>query len=150
MKRVLLLTSLVLFASLVTNGQANKDRDTKRDTKVAEELRGLIQVWDKALVNNDVATMDRLLAVEFAFVGGANKVAYLTSLKPNPDTAVESAVSTQIEVQVYGDTAVLTGLDTINGNSKGVPFMAKWLYMDVWLKRSGRWQCVKTFATEAR
>jgi len=146
MRYVFTIALIVLSTALMVNGQTNKDRDAK----VAEELRGLVQAWDKALVTNDAEAMDRLLAVEFTFVGGANKVRYLASLKPNPDSVVEAAVSTQIEVQVYGETAVLTGLDTITGKSKGVPFTNKWLYMDVWVKRSGRWQCVKTFATEAR
>jgi len=106
-------------------------------------------MWDGAYVKGDTATLDRLLADEFAFVGGQKKAEYLASLKSRPAGSVDSALSTDVQVQVYGDTAVLTGLDTITGKNKGQPFAVKWLYMDVWIKRGGRWQCVKTHATLA-
>ena len=102
---------------------------------------------DEADVKGDAATLDRLLADEFAFVGGPDKAQYLASIKSkSPDTYVESAVSTDVRVQVYGDTAVVTGLDTVKGKNKGQGYENKYLYMDVWVKRSGRWQCVKTYS----
>ena len=91
-----------------------------------------------------------LLADEFAFVGGPKKAEYLASFKTRPVDAVRSAVSTDIQVQVYGDTAVLVALDTISGQNKGQPQVTKWLYMDVWVKRDGRWQCVKTYSSAAK
>jgi len=63
---------------------------------------------------------------------------------------IDSAVSSDIQVQVYGDTAVLIGLDTITGNTKGQTYLTKWLYMDVWIKRNGRWECVKTYSSQAK
>ena len=68
----------------------------------------------------------------------------------SPDSFIESAVSSNVQVQVYGDMAVLTGLDTIKGKNKGQPYTSKYLYMDVWIKRGGRWQCVKTYSALAR
>jgi len=38
-------------------------------------------------------------------------------------------------------------LDTISGQNKGQPYVAKWLYTDVWVMRAGRWQCVRTHAS---
>jgi ketosteroid isomerase-like protein len=123
----------------------------ERDAKVEQELRKLVLEWDTALVKNDVATLDRLLGEEFSFVGGANKAQYLASFKSgSTDSVVESAVSTDIQIQVYGSTAVLTGLDTIKGKNKGQPYVARWLYLDVWVLRDGRWQCVKTYASQAK
>ena len=71
-------------------------------------------------------------------------------LKSKPaDLTIESAVSTGVQVQIYGSTAIVTGLDTISGKNKGEPYTNRWLYMDVWVKRSGRWQCVKTYSSLA-
>ena len=118
------------------------------DAATTEELRNLVRKWDEANVKGDVATLDSLLADEFAFVGGPDKAQYLASIKSrSSDSMIESAVSSDVQVQIYGDTAIVVGLDTIKGKNKGQAFEQKWLYLDVWVKRSGRWQCVKTYST---
>lgn len=142
------LAVFVLTLSCVSAMAQDAKRD--RDAKIEQELRKLVQSWDEAFVKGDTATLDHLLAEEFSFVGGLKKADYLASFKSRPNEAVESAVSTDIQVQVYGVTAILTGLDTITGKNKGEPYTTKWLYLDVWVKRDGRWQCVKTYSAPAR
>ena len=143
-KRCAVLVLLALCASTAV-GVTLKD-----DAKEEQALKQLVRAWDAALVKGDTATLDRLLADEFAFVGGLKKSDYLASFKTRPDDSVKSAESTDIQVQIYGDTAVLTGLDTISGQNKDGPYTSKWLYMDVWVKRDGRWRCVKTYASQAK
>ena len=146
MKLILCLLCLLVFAPVVAEAQGTKD---KRQPSVEEHLKGLVRQWDEAIVKRDTATLDRLLATEFAFVGGLKKAAYLESVKSQAPDAVTSAVSTDLEVLFYGSTAVVTGLDTMSGQNKGQPYTAKWLYTDVWVKRAGRWQCVRTHASPA-
>ena len=143
MKYVCRVILIVLTLSLVSSAQT----PPKDDAKVEQALRNLVRAWDEAYVKGDAAILNHLLADEFAFVGGPKKAEYLASFKSRPADLVDSAVSTDIQVQVYGDTAVLIGLDTISGKNKGQPYVVKWLYMDVWIRRSGRWQCVKTYAS---
>ncbi|HUQ31380.1 MAG TPA: nuclear transport factor 2 family protein [Pyrinomonadaceae bacterium] len=146
MKRILILVAAILALSPLAVGQG-KEEKSARDAKVEQELRNLVRMWDEADVKGDAATLNRLLADEFAYVGGANKAQYLTFVKSkSPDSYIESAVSDDVQVQVYGDTAVVTGLDTVKGKNKGQAYVSKWLYMDVWVKRDGRWQCVKTYS----
>jgi ketosteroid isomerase-like protein len=144
MKLSFVLIALILTFAAGVNAQSNQP------PKVEQELRGLVRAWDDAFVKGDTATLDRLLADEFAFVGGPKKADYLGSFKTRAVDSIQSAVSTDIQVQVYGDTAVVIGLDTISGQNKSVPYVSKWLYMDVWIKRDGRWQCVKTYSSAAK
>ncbi len=144
MKRALFLACALIMcacASLVV-GQA-KGKKSSRDLKVEQELRALVRQWDEADVKKDVTTLDRLLADEFAFVGGIDKKKYLAFIESG-DAGIESAVSDNVKVRVYGATAVLTGLDTIKGKRKGQEYIERYLYMDVWVKRGNRWQCVAT------
>src|ERR1051326_161252 len=145
MKRTLSILALLLASFVVTSAQVPK---LDRERKVEQELRSLVRAWDDAYVKADTATLDRLLASEFAFVGGPTKSQYLASFKSRTFVA-ESAVSTEIQVQVYGDTAVLTGLDTITGKNKDQTIVTKWLYLDVWIKRGGKWQFLKTYSMPA-
>ena len=144
MKLILCLLFLLMFTPVVAEAQGTKD---KRQPSVEEQLTSLVRQWDEAIVKRDTATLDRLLATEFAFVGGLKKAAYLESVKSQAPDAVTSAVSTDLEVLVYGGMAVVTGLDTISGQNNGQPYTAKWMYTDVWVKRAGRWQCVRTHAS---
>ena len=139
---------LVVTMPAVTQGQAKK---TTRRVAAEQQLRKLVRLWDDADVKRDTATLARLLADEFTFVAGPTKREYLDSLRSlSPDSFTESAVSTDVQVQVYGTTAIVTGVDTIAGKNKGQPYVNKWLYMDVWIKRAGRWQCVKTYPSLAK
>ena len=137
---------------VIKGGKVHK-RDTSKDQKdlgdpaEIKTLRDLVRTWDEASAKGDAETLDRLLADEFTFVGGVRKAAYLASVKAkSPDTYVESAVSDEVSVQVYGNTAVVTGVDTIKGKNRGQTFESKYLYLDVWVKRAGRWQCVKVYS----
>ena len=144
MKTILCLLWLLMFAVVVAEGQDTNDKSRAR---LEEHLKGLVRQWDEAIVKRDIAALDRLLADEFEFVGGVKKSAYLNSIKTQAADAVTSAVSTDLQVLVYENTAVVTGLDTISGQNKGQPYTSKWLYTDVWVKRAGRWQCVRTHAS---
>jgi ketosteroid isomerase-like protein len=149
MKQILVLTAIVLSVASSVWGQGTGDRS--RDKKTEQELRAWVRAWDEANVKGDASVIGQLLADEFVFVGGPTKREYIASLKiKSPDSYVESAISENVTVQVYGNTAVVTGLDTITGKNKGQAYTNRWLFMDVWIKKSGRWQCVKTYSTLAK
>ena len=137
---------------VVKGGKVHK-RDTSKDQRdigdPAEiaKLRELVRAWDEATVKGDATTLDRLLAAEFTFVGGVRRAAYLDFIKAkSADTYVESAVSENVQAQIYGDTAVVTGVSVAKGKNRGQPYETRYLYMDVWVKRDGRWQCVKVYS----
>ena len=143
--RIVLTVITITLWMLVTPAYANQDR--KSDTE--QELRKLVQTWDEAYVKGDTETLGRLLADEFAFVGGAKKADYLASFKTRKANSILSAVSTDVQVQTYDDMAIVTGVDAITVKNAGQDLLTKWLYMDVWVKRGGRWQCVKTYSAPA-
>jgi hypothetical protein len=70
MKTTLSILALLLASFAVAPGQ---DPKPNSDGKVEQELRNLVRTWDDAYVKGDTATLDRLLAPEFAFVGGPKK-----------------------------------------------------------------------------
>jgi ketosteroid isomerase-like protein len=143
MKTALTVITILLFA-FVAPTYANNDRTPDAE----QELRKLVQSWDEAFVKKDTETLNRLLADEFEFVGGVKKADYLASFKTRKANIL-SAVSTDIQVQVYDDMAIVTGIDAITIKDVAQDLLTKWLYMDVWVKRGGRWQCVKTYSAPA-
>jgi ketosteroid isomerase-like protein len=130
--------AIFILLSFALHGSAHKDDPE-------QELRNLVATWDNAYVKSDTETLGRLLADEFEFVGGAKKADYLASFKTRK-WKVQSAVSSDLKVQIYADMAIVTGLDTITIEDADQNQVTKWLYLDVWIKRGGRWQCVKTYS----
>jgi len=54
---------------------------------------------------------------------------------------------TDMKVHVYGDTAIVTGLNTTKGTFKGKDTSGAYRFTDVFVKRDGRWQVVATRAS---
>ena len=139
MKRIFIL-ALVLASVSLANAQTGPSH---RNEKVENELKELVRQWDAATVKRDVKTLDRLLAAEFT-LSGTPKAGYLAFVG-SPDTVIDSAVSDNFDVRVYGDVGVLIANDTITSRKKdGTKVVEVYRYIDVWVKRDGRWQCVAT------
>lgn len=144
MKRICALVLLVIASASLASGQDKKDY---RDEKVERELKELVRVWDAAIVGRDAATLDRLLADEFT-LSGVPKARYLEFVKS--PAGIVSAVSDNFDVRVYKDMAVLIAVDTIKSKRDGVEVVERYRFIDVWVKRGGRWQCVSTESCEIK
>lgn len=145
MKKLVAIFFLSIASLLAVQAQS---QGTHRDEKVAAELIALVREWDAAIVKHDSATLDRLLAAEFA-LSGLPKAAYLAHIKSTRNDIV-SAVSGNFDVRVYGDTATLIAVDEIKSRKDGVETTEWWRYIDVWVKRDGRWQCVVTESSKTK
>jgi ketosteroid isomerase-like protein len=139
MKRTITLFLLTIVCALTASAQIKKNYQNE---KVERELKELVRQWDSAMVNRDITTLDRILADEFT-LSGTPKTQFLAFVK-SPNTMIESAVSDNFDVRVYNHTAVLIAQDTIKSRENGAPVVNVYRYIDVWIKRAGRWQCVAT------
>lgn len=126
---------------MTINGQTTKE-DVYRNKEVEKELIRLVRLWDEAIVKQNVKTLDNLLADEFS-LSGESKRQYLEFIKTSGST-VKSAISDQFDVRVYGETAILIARDTIQSKTGEMQSINQYRYIDVWIKRDGRWQCVAT------
>jgi ketosteroid isomerase-like protein len=145
--RVLLLLFALLASSCLLSRQP-RGMERTYDIHAEDELRRLVRAWDDATAKGDADVLHRILADEFTFVGGPAKAPFLDSVRSrSAENAIESAVSGDVQVEVYGDMAIVTGLDTVKGRNKGEPFTKRWRYTDVWVRRDGRWQCIKTHSS---
>lgn len=60
-------------------------------------------------------------------VPATDKAQYLASLRSrSPDSSVESAVRDDVPVQVYGNTAIVVGVDRVKGKNRGQSYDDKW------------------------
>ena len=112
------------------------------DMKVVEDLD--IQ-YQQAVKNNDVATMDRILADDFVLVtskGDVHTKADLLKESGNGTVKYEHQEDSKRTVRIWGDTAVVTALLWEKGTEKGQSFDYKLWFSDVYVRTSGGWKYV--------
>jgi ketosteroid isomerase-like protein len=112
---------------------------------VRAEILAIENQWATAIERQDAAAFDRLAAEDFQFIDedgrALDRAQYIAARSHNPEK-VESAVQDQIEVRQYGDTAIATGRSIIRGTRARKPFVYRFRWTDVYVRRDGRWQAV--------
>ena len=73
------------------------------------------------------------------------KEEYLASIKA-PDFEPTQAVTEESNVQVYGDTAVATGIFRLKSMEKGKSTVLRQRTVRSWVKMGGTWKCVAAVA----
>jgi len=101
--------------------------------------------YQAAVKNNDVPTMDRILADDFVLVTGLGKTHGKRDLLEEARSKgmqYERQEDSQRKVRVWGDTAVVTALLWAKGTEDGKPFDYKLWFSDVYLKTEKGWRYV--------
>lgn len=144
MKRILVIGLFVVAASPFTFGQTNS-RGVAQNTKVEQEIRKLEREWFDSYVRGDRAAFDRIVADDVVITYGngsvGNKSQAIAEIKAPADSSY-SLTSDDIQVRVYGETAIVTGRVTEKGTFNGRSLNSQSGYTDVWVRRNGRWQVV--------
>ena len=118
----------------------------------AGQLLYMEMEWADADQKGDVAWFERNFADNFSGVssrtGKLNTKAEEIADVRNRKEALNSAVSSEMDVRVEGNTGIVTGVYTMKGrDEKGQPFDRRIRYTDVYVKRDGRWLVVASQGT---
>ena len=107
--------------------------------------------WDAAFLRNDTAVVETFLADEFIATyddGSRGDKARELKLVADFNQQVDSSKLDDFTVKVYGDTAVVWFTRYLVGPSKGRRLEVTFRYLDVFVWRAGRWQCVASQSTK--
>ena len=115
--------------------------------------QALMQVerdWSDAMVKGDVATVERFTADDWSMINPMgqreSRADAMASLRSG-DLDFESSNLSDLDVKLYGDTAIVTGRSTDKGKYKGMDISGEYRFTDVFVNRNGRWQAVSTTVT---
>jgi len=116
---------------------------------VEQDIIKLEQAATDAQFKKDRATLERLLADDYLYTHSNGSVLNKTqeiAESMSSDVQWTDSKLADFKVRIFGDAAVLTGRQTIQGTAKGyVPGPRR--ITDIFVKRSGRWQWVGGQAT---
>src|SRR5215471_2323770 len=144
MKWTLVLALLVLTLTSIVLGQ---ERSVSKDQRSSVE-QAIIQVDHEriqAQINADAVALDRLYAEDFIGVGPSGTVRskpQVISDFTSGTLKFQSITTDEVQVRVYENTAVETGLSTMIGQDKGKTVPRDTRFTRVWVKQQGRWRLV--------
>ncbi|MDP6452895.1 MAG: nuclear transport factor 2 family protein [SAR202 cluster bacterium] len=99
--------------------------------------------WLLAHLNCDVAALDKLMADEYAQINSDGRVVGKAEVIASFESGGrhwDEAHSDELEVRVYGESAVVIGRWQARGLNTGQAFDYSARYVSVWIWRDDRWQ----------
>jgi uncharacterized protein (TIGR02246 family) len=135
---------LTLTLASIAPGQ-EQSANTDQRSSVGQAIRQLDNERIQAQIQADAAALDRIYADDFIGVGPSGTVrtkAQVISDFTSGDLKFQSIATDDVQVRVYENTAVETGLSTMVGEDKGKAVPRDTRFTRVWVKQQGRWRLV--------
>jgi ketosteroid isomerase-like protein len=112
-----------------------------------EELIGVVNEWDRAMVENDPEAIGRYMADDWTIIGPdgsvGDKPTFLGLVKSGR-LSHDVMESDDLSIRIYGDTAVVTARGVSGGKYQGQPFREVERSTCVFVRQEGQWRCVLT------
>jgi ketosteroid isomerase-like protein len=145
MKAVAFLFSCLVATSPTIAAQGAADKTDE------QSLIRLESSWNEAFYRKDVSFLDKVLADEFIATyedGSQGDKAKELALTRDFNQHVDSSKQDEFIVKIYGETAVVWFSLHLIGPRQGQPVHVDFRYVDVFVWRADRWQCVSSHATK--
>lgn len=144
MKRLAL---AMVAALLLTGAPFAQDKSANADEIQVKQLE---RAWNQAEAKQEVQEVASLMADTLVYTDYdgtlMTKTEYLKWIV-EPDQKADHLYDEGINVQLYGDTAVATGIYRETGTNKGKAYVIRSRFTDTWIKRGGFWRCVASHST---
>jgi ketosteroid isomerase-like protein len=143
--RVTIAAVLLLAISVpaVTQNRAALDPEQTR-------ILALETAWNRAEEQKDAKALDGLLDSTLIYIDydgtQMNKAQFLASVRA-PSLHPEQIVNESMTAQMYGSTAIVTGVYREKGRAAGKPYLRRGRFIDVWVNQNGTWRCVTSQST---
>jgi len=112
----------------------------------ARHLTALEQQWNDAILRNDSTAAGAFMAAEWSEITSEGSV--LTRAEDLAELVggyhATSLRLSEIVVRVYGDAAVVSGVSEEQSAYRGKDTSGRSRWMDVWVRRAGKWVCVES------
>jgi ketosteroid isomerase-like protein len=144
MRKTFAIAVLVFAAASIASGQKQRARRPPRKS-VDEVIRQVDHERIQAQIGADAAALDRIYAADFIGIGPSGTVRAKPQVLADftsGDLKFQSITTDDVQVRVYGNTAVETGRSIMIGQDKGKAVPRDNRFTRVWIKQFGRWRLV--------
>lgn len=143
MNRILCIAMFVLTVAPPTVGQ--KQSGGTQTERVVAVIRKLDEQRIQAQIHADRKELDRIYADDFIGVGPSGTVRtkpQVISDFTSGELNFQSITTDDVQIRIYGNTALETGRSTMIGKDKGKAVPRDNRFTRVWVKQQGRWRLV--------
>ena len=144
MRWTLVIAVLPLTLTSIALGQeSSASKDQRRS--IEQAIIQLDHERIQAQISADATALDRIYAEDFIGVGPSGTVRTKTQVISDftsGDLKFQSITTDEVQVRVYENTAVETGLSTMVGQDKGKTVPRDTRFTRVWVKQQGSWRLV--------
>ena len=144
MTRTLVIAALALTATSIALGQEQSASRDQRSS-VEQAIRQLDNERIQAQIGADAVALDRIYSDDFIGVGPSGTVRTKPQVISDFTSGAlkfQSITTDEVQVRVYENTAVETGLSTMVGQDKGKAVPRDTRFTRVWVKQGGHWRLV--------
>jgi ketosteroid isomerase-like protein len=141
--RSLVIAVLAVALAPLVMAQEQSTTETQRST-IEQAIKQLDDERIQAQVGADASALDRIYADDFIGVGPSGTVRtkkQVISDFTSGTLKFQSITTDEVQVRVYDNTAVETGLSTMDGKDKGKSVPRNTRFTRVWVKQ-GHWRLV--------
>src|SRR5436305_5131787 len=142
MIRIIFWSLLLALSTVVATAQQADPRESK--------LLVLEHLWNEAQVHRDSAALDALVSSRFVNTEWdgdiSDKQRFLADIK-DPLFKPTLANISDVKMNFFGDTAVITGVYHTQGPYISKPYDHTGRFTDTWVFDMGKWQCVSSHSS---
>jgi ketosteroid isomerase-like protein len=133
-----------------TDAQKNRAASVSTHTGTKEEILEIEEERNRAITSGDAAALERLTSDDYTFItlrGELRTKAEIVQGFKSGSFHYESRQISDLNVRVYGNTAIVTGRSIQKGRENGKDYSGDYRFTRVYIKQDGRWQTVALQAT---
>jgi len=122
-----------------------------QDKTTEQTLIQMEKDWNQATLVKDYKALDRIMADDWTGIDfrgmTVTKDESIAELKSG-ESSNQSVELGDMKVKVFGNTAIVIGSDTEKSRYHAKDSSGTYVWMDVFVKRNGRWQAVASESTK--
>ena len=144
MRRTIAIALLMLTTASIALGQGPRTKGDRRKS-IEQVIRQLDHERIQAQIESDAAALERIYAADFIGVGPSGAVRtkpQVISDFTSGELKFQSITTDEVQVRIYGNTAIETGRSTMNGQDRGKAVPRDNRFTKVWVKRQRQWRLV--------
>lgn len=158
MRRIIFFT-IIAFMPYSASLAQMRSQAPDEHSLTEQEVRDAFSQFSDAFVKADTVVLRSLLADDYVHTnangGVLDKTRWLAFAKTRHEdlksgkVKIDTYRNDDLRIRVYGNTAVVTGLNTTIGFRDGKEWKMNLRFTNVWVKREGRWQRVAFHDSDA-
>jgi ketosteroid isomerase-like protein len=118
---------------------------------VTTKIIAMEKAWNQAFKMRDANALNSLLTDDIVLVNDdgslESKAEFQKGIRDAKASDEQQVTPESIEVRVFGNTAVATGVFRLKGVENGKAFARKDRFVDTWIRKGDSWVCASASAT---